>query len=91
MGAGCTIQLTYDPNGDGVLDPFNLIQLTVFQGKLNIGLKYATGEIAVYNDMTAGTWTLNETNLVRVTLEYPADWPPDQNFTVDNIVFEPAQ
>jgi hypothetical protein len=34
---GAVIQLTYDPNNDGIPDPFNLISIDVLSGKLNVG------------------------------------------------------
>lgn len=90
-GSSAVIQMTYDPDGNGVPDPFNLISLQVVSGKLNVGVKGPFG-IAVYNNLAAGptgtVWTLlgpfNQ-NLTRATLE-----GTNSIFGIDNIVFEPA-
>lgn len=91
---GAVIQMIYDPNNDGVPDPFNLISLVVHRGKLNVGTKSATGRICVYNDLTGGfEWGLTgdcAINLTRATLEVPVAFGGEGIFTVDRIVFEPA-
>ena len=86
---GHVIQMVYDPNNDGVPDPFNLISLDVHYGRLNVGVKSPSG-IAVYNNLTSGNrWLLlNANNLTRATLETPFD--ADTAFIVDAIFFEPA-
>jgi Ca2+-binding RTX toxin-like protein len=80
--------MTYDPNNDGRPDRFNLISLEVHSGKLNVGVKYADGQIAVYNNLTAGfRWFLiDANNLTRATFERPARFT--ENFIVDNVAFE---
>jgi hypothetical protein len=88
---GAVIQMTYDPNNDGIPDPFNLISIKVLSGWLDVGVKFADGSIAVYNHLTEGfTWFLvDANNVVRATLELPrlAEVP---TFAVDDIVFEPG-
>jgi hypothetical protein len=88
---GTVIQMIYDPNNDGVPDPFNLISLVVHAGKLNVGTKSSAG-ISVYNNLTAGfEWMLiNARNLTRATLEVPTAFGSEGIFTVDHIVFEPV-
>ncbi len=87
---GAVVQMIYDPEGDGVPNPFNLISLQVLGGKLNVGIKSLDIGIAIYNDLTAGVeWGLiGATNLTRATLEFPVSFR--NNFLVDNIVFEPV-
>lgn len=91
MVPGHVIQMTYDPNNDGVPDRFNLISLEVYGASpiLNVGTRSAAG-ISVYNNLSGGfTWFLiDANNLTRATLETPfnAEGP----FVVDNIVFEPS-
>jgi hypothetical protein len=79
------IQMIYDPNNDGVPDPFDLISLVVHTGTLNVGTKSTTGRICVYNDLTGGfEWGLTgdcATNLTLVTLEAL------DIFNVDRIIF----
>lgn len=82
------IQMTFDPNKDGIPDPFNLTGIDVSSGKLNVGIKFADNSIGVYNDLTQGKWNLLDgTNLLRVTLECPTTFLGC--YTVDNILFEP--
>jgi hypothetical protein len=89
---GHVIQMTYDPNHDGVLDPFNLKSIDVLGGKLNVGVCFGTtlpcpaSAIGVYNNLTAGFhWNLIDADsVIRVTLE------TIDIFVVDNIEFEPA-
>lgn len=86
-GGGCVIQMTYDPEGDGVPNPFNLISLEVRANKLDVGIRFSDDTISAYRDLTPGVWGfVGGTNLTRVTLE--AD--PTQGFTIDNLVFEPV-
>jgi hypothetical protein len=89
---GAVIQMIYDPNNDGVPDPFNLISLVVYIGKLNVGTKSPKTGISVYNNLTQGfEWTLiGANNLVRATLEFPLNFGAEGQFVVDKIVFEPA-
>jgi hypothetical protein len=89
---GAVIQMIYDPNNDGVPDPFNLISLVVYKGKLNVGTKSAKAGISVYNNLTQGfEWTLiGANNLLRATLEFPVKFGAEGQFVVDKIVFEPA-
>lgn len=65
------IQMTYDdPDVDGEANPFGLESIRVLGGTLNLGVRYANGDIAVYNNLTAGTHHLiDATDLTRVTLE----------------------
>jgi hypothetical protein len=89
---GVVIQMTYDPNNDGVPDPFNLISLVVHTGKLNVGTLSPNTGISVYNNLTGGfTWSLiDATNLTRATLEVPVTFGGEGIFSVDQIVFEPV-
>jgi hypothetical protein len=83
------IQLTYDPNQDGVLDPFRLLSVDVLRGPLNVGVRFSSGDIGVYNNLTEGfTWQFTDARnftLTRATLEATGEI-----FGVDNIVFEPV-
>lgn len=89
--AGHVVQLTYDPNGDGKLDPFNLLSLEVLKGKVNVGIRYVDGSIAVYNNLTGGfRWILLDgVNIDRATLEWPRSREFPNNSFIDNIEFEP--
>jgi hypothetical protein len=91
---GAVIQLTYDPNNDGIPDRFNLISLDVLGGALNVGVLSRRLGVAVYNNLTAGfTWFLiDANNLTRATLELPVSFGGGHasGFVVDNIVFEPV-
>lgn len=92
MGPGAFIQMIYDPNNDGVPDPFRLLSLVVHRGKLNVGFRSPDVGIGVYNNLTAGyRWILlGGYTLIRATLEFPVDFGVVNNFTVDEIVFEPV-
>ena len=61
---GCVVQLTYEPNNDGIRHLFNLLEITVLSGTLNVGIEFADGSIGIYNNLTAGptgtTWLLLE-------------------------------
>jgi len=84
--------MIYDPNNDGVPDPFNLISLVVYKGKLNVGINFSTEDIGVYNNLTGGfEWFLiGANNLTRATLEVPLDFDYEGMYTIDKIVFEPS-
>ena len=89
---GCVVQLTYEPNNDGIRHLFNLLEITVLSGTLNVGIEFADGSIGIYNNLTAGptgtTWLLLEgNNLQRATLE--AFFHPNHVFVVRDISFEP--
>jgi len=89
---GCIVQMTYEPNNDGIRHLFNLLEITVLRGKLNVGVEFADGSIGVFNDLTAGptgtTWLLiGGNNLQRATLE--AFFHPDHVFVIRDISFEP--
>jgi hypothetical protein len=93
MPASSVIQMTYEPSGPDRRAPFNLIGLTVILGKLNVGVEFKDGSIAVANNLTPGRWTIigpdnriGANNLIRATLEYPFGGGAD----VDDIVFTPA-
>ena len=83
------IQLTYDPNQDGVPDPFDITGIDVLRGTLNVGVLFASGDIGVFNNLAAdgGThWDLiGGTNITRATLEGTGSI-----FSIDNITFEAA-
>ena len=85
----CVIQLTYEPEGKPAA--FNLRTVTVLSGRLNVGVKSASGAISVYYLTGPGLWSLpSADNLVRATLELPSE-AAGARFYVDDIVFEPAQ
>jgi hypothetical protein len=90
---GATIQLTYDPDGDGVPDPFDLLRVGVRNGALNVGARTRRGAISVYNNLTEGfTWGLiDANNLIRATLELPPTGIATHaaGFVIDHIVFRP--
>jgi len=83
------IQLTYDPNHDGVPDPFDLTGIDVLSGTLNVGVEFASGDIGVFNNLASdggSRWSLSGgTNIIRATLEATGSI-----FTVDNIAFAAA-
>jgi hypothetical protein len=81
------IQLMFDPDGNGVPDLFNLLQITVKRGVLNVGIQFANGEIGVFNNLIGPqTYGLQQAeNINRVTLEAIGNI-----FEVDDIVIEPA-
>jgi hypothetical protein len=88
----CVTQLTYEPNNDGIRHLFNLLEITVLSGMLNVGIEFADGSIGIYNNLTAGptgtTWLLLEgNNLQRATLE--SFDHPDHVYVVRDISFEP--
>lgn len=80
------IQMTYDPNNDGVRDEFNLVSLDVLTGSLNVGVQFASSRIGVANNLTAGFRYLiiGAGGINRVTFEGIGDL-----FTIDNIEFMP--
>jgi hypothetical protein len=90
MFPGHVIQMVYDPNNDGMPDPFKLISIVVSKGRINVGTKSPRG-IEVYNNLTGGfEWFLiDANNLTRATIEWPRRFAAD-HFTVDKIVFEPS-
>lgn len=82
--ADAVIQLTYEPNGTH--GRFNLWALTVKSGSLNVGIQYADGSIAVYNNIHAPyRWGFPGANDInRVTLEGTGEI-----FLVDDIQIQP--
>jgi hypothetical protein len=82
------VQLTYDPNRDGVLDRFRLLSLDVYSGKLDVGIREPTNAISVYNNLHGPfRWTLRDAPpITRATLEFK--FPG--RAVVDNLAFEPV-
>ncbi|HEY7496444.1 MAG TPA: hypothetical protein VIH59_35755 [Candidatus Tectomicrobia bacterium] len=82
MSGDHVIQITYDLNGDGVPDLFDIRSIYVVTGTINVGVMWADGSIGVYNNLTAGTtWNLiSGENVQRATLEGIGEM-----FVVDNI------
>ena len=84
------IQMTYDPNQDGIRDPFTISSLDVLVGELNVGVLFPDNTIGVYNNLTASnTWSLlGGFTVTRVTFEGVGSIGP---FAIDNIVFQAGQ
>jgi hypothetical protein len=94
------IQLTYDPNGDGFPDPFQLLSIDVLSGRLNVGVQFTSGDIGVYNnlralqffpgtpfELTAGiNWQFTDAR--DFTLNRVTLEGVGPRFSVDNIVFD---
>ena len=81
-------QLTFEPQGSDVRNRhvFDLVRIEVASGFLNVGIQYAAGDIAVYNNVGPGTWPLPDgRNIDRVTLEEIGG-----GFVVRSLVIEPV-
>jgi hypothetical protein len=89
MGPDHDIQLTYDPNHDGVPDPFDLTGIAIVSGTMDVGIMYANGEIAVFNNLGPGSYALADAhNIVRATLEGNGTVGVDSPYTVGSITID---
>lgn len=89
------VQLTYDRDGNGTPDPFGLQGIDVLGDSLNVGIMFESGEIGVFNNLTAGVrWVLvGAERVVRATLECASVGGPCTSgiWKVDNIAIVPLQ